>query len=65
MLTLCFRTNEIVSVLMCLSFYISVLPPSQGDVTKISEQKLSNPTAQEGTPKQRLIHVDYDLFKVI
>ncbi|XP_037045003.1 protein spire isoform X1 [Bradysia coprophila] len=41
------------------------LPPSQGDVTKISDQKHSNPKAQDTTTKQRLIHVDYDLFKDI
>ncbi|KAJ6645771.1 Protein spire [Pseudolycoriella hygida] len=32
-------------------------PPSQGD------QKQTNPKSQETTTKQRLIHVDYDLFK--
>lgn len=47
-----------------VSFYISALPPSQGDTTKISDQKHSNPKAQDTTTKQRLIHVDYDLFKV-
>lgn len=37
------------------------MPPSQGDATKISDQKQSN---AEMTSKQRIIHVDYDLFKV-
>lgn len=65
MLHQCLITNyRIICLFNIVSLYILVMPPSQGDASKISDQKQSNSKAQDATIKQRLIHVDYDLFKV-